>query len=112
MSEYTTHFDSTSVQLSGDDSVGYDPTTGTFHTQFDADGDSNSIVVAIVDTVATVTNSDPISLPPLFATVDPEALAALVTSAREGPIEVNFSYEDCRVTVSSHGTVVVEPPGA
>ncbi|QFU82111.1 HalOD1 output domain-containing protein [Natronorubrum aibiense] len=103
----TTHPDSTTSRLFGDDRVGHDPTTGTFHAAFSAE--PNTVVVTIVDTVATITNRDPTRLSPLFETIDPEALAELVTSSRQTPIEVAFSYEDCQVTVSSHG-VVVEPP--
>ncbi|SIR94045.1 HalOD1 output domain-containing protein [Natronorubrum thiooxidans] len=103
----TAHPDSGSSHSFGEDSIGYDPTTGTFHARFDAD--SKTIVVTIVEAVGTVTNCDPLTMPPLFETIDPEALADLMISTRDTSIEVTFSYEGCRVTVSSHGTIVVEP---
>jgi hypothetical protein len=90
------------------DGVGYDPLTETFHARFD---DSGALTMAIVETVGTVTDRDPVSLAPLFETVDPEALAALVASTETRPLEVTFAYENCQVTVSSEGSVVVEPPG-
>ncbi|WP_121741833.1 HalOD1 output domain-containing protein [Natronorubrum halophilum] len=106
MSNDTTTSNPPSASPFGEDSVGHDPTTGTFHARFDADPDA--VVVTIVETVATITNRDPIDMTPLFETVDPEALTDLVVSNRAQPIEVSFSYEGCRVTVSSDGTVVVE----
>lgn len=104
----TTQSDSTSSRPFGEDSIGYDPTTGTFHARFDAD--SSAAVGSVVETVAIATNADPTGMSPLYATIDPDALTDLVTSTRTTPIDVTFSYEDCRVTVSSLGTVVVEPP--
>ncbi|ELY68711.1 HalOD1 output domain-containing protein [Natrinema versiforme] len=92
----------------GDDSSGYDPTSDTYHTRFD--GGSNTVVVAIVEAVAAVTNREPTALSPLYDTVDPEALTDLVTAARDQPIDVTIAYEGCHVTVSSDGSVVVEPP--
>ena len=102
--------DPTSSRPFVEDDVGYDPTTGTFHARFDANSNCSTVVVSIVETVATVTNADPTTLSPLYATVDPDALADIVASNGATPVDVTFSYEDCRVTVSSHGTVVVEPP--
>lgn len=100
--------ESTPSRPVGEDVVGYDPATETFHARFDTEfGDP---VVAVVSAVAAVTNRDATAMPPLYATVDPEALADLVASGREMFTRIVFSYEDCRVTVSSDGTVVVEPP--
>lgn len=90
-----------------EDSTGYDPITGTFHSRFD---DGSAAVVAVVEAVAAVTNRAPTAMSPLYETVDPEALADLVTTARDHPIEVSFSYEGCQVSVSSDRRVVVEPP--
>ena len=108
MSDETTYSSSPSSRPLGDDTTGYDPTTETFHARFD--GESDSIVVALVDAVAAVTNSSPTAMAPLYETVDPEALTDLVTSARDDPVEVAFDYEGCAVSVSSDGHLVVEPP--
>lgn len=105
----TTSSDSTPTTASTDDRTGYDPITGTYHARFDTADNADAIVVAIVETVAAVTNREPTEMPPLFATVDSEALSTLVASAAESHLEVTFSYEGCRVTVSSRGDVVVEP---
>lgn len=103
----TTHSSSTQTDPSvadGDD----EPATETIHASFDEDPDA--VLVAIVESVAALTDRNLTAMPPLFATIDSEALAELVTSPRERPVEVTFSYEGCRVTVSSCGDVFVEPP--
>ena len=107
MSENTTQPNAVPSPPFGDDSVGYDPTTGTFHARFDTDKDQLTIV--IVEAVAIVTGRDPTTLPPLYERVDPEALATLLASTDQRRLEVTVTYADCDVTVSSHGTVVVEP---
>ncbi|WP_254767424.1 HalOD1 output domain-containing protein [Salinilacihabitans rarus] len=107
MTDSTTHSDAAPSGSSADGGVRYDPATETFHTRFDAN--SSTPVVAIVEAVATATKRDAISMSPLYATVDPDALTNLVTSARDPPAEVTFTYEGCRVTVSSCGTVVADP---
>ncbi|AGB39710.1 HalOD1 output domain-containing protein [Natronococcus occultus] len=90
------------------DGVGYDPTTETLHARFDPEAES--ITVSLVEAVATAIDRDPVAMTPLFEAVDPEALSALVASTRDGPVEVSFAYEDCYVTVSTCGDVVIEPP--
>lgn len=76
------------------------------HARFDPSSDS--LVVAIVDSVATITGDGITELPPLYETVDTEALAELMAAARsrEQHVEVAFVYQDCRVTVSSGGDIV------
>ena len=90
------------------DRTGYDPITETFHARFDTDEGADAVVVTVVETVAIVTGREVTDMPPLFATIDAEALTTLVTSSRDQRLEVTFSYEGCRVTVSSYGDVVVE----
>ncbi|AEH38881.1 HalOD1 output domain-containing protein [Halopiger xanaduensis] len=108
MSDNTTHSDSSSfrhieVGTDGDD------TPAVLHTSFD--GGSDSIVVAIVEAVATVTGEDPIDMPPLFDTINPEALNRLVapSTPRDQHVEISFEYQDCQITVSSRGDTVVVP---
>lgn len=85
--------------FSVDDDAGTHPAAGTVRASFDADLDV--VVTAIVETVATVTGRNVGDMRPLFEIVDGEALTDLVTSSRKHPIEVMFSYEDCRVSVSN-----------
>lgn len=57
---------------------------------------------AVVAAVAELTDSDPLSLEPLYHAVDPDALDALLQDegASRSPQCVEFSYADCDVTVS------------
>jgi hypothetical protein len=104
MNDTPTHPDATVFDTDG---VGYDPLTQTFHARFD--DEVGGLTVTIVETIGAVTDRDPVSLAPLFETIDPEALAALVSPADAKPLEVTFAYEGCQVTVSSEGSVIVEP---
>ncbi|SFC33886.1 hypothetical protein SAMN05444422_10783 [Halobiforma haloterrestris] len=111
MSDHLTRSDSGPSQ-SPDHTPAESDLTEVVHARFDASDDS--VVVAVVETVATVVDRDPLELPPLFESVDTEALETLVRSSprnRETSLEVTFSYMDCPVTVSARGDVVVEVPG-
>ena len=84
----------------------YDPLTETARTTFD--GGTDSVVVSVVEAVATITGTEVTAMAPLFASVDPEALSSLVTSPRERAVTVSFWYSGCRVTVSSDGEITAE----
>ena len=94
-------------------SVEFHKDSHTFRTEFDRQtrGPSEAVIAA----VAAAKDEDPVALPPLFETIDTDALDALfaVTSARMRPFEssLRFSYVGCEVTVNSHGTVIVNPSG-
>ncbi|MCU4926794.1 hypothetical protein OB905_12525 [Halobacteria archaeon AArc-dxtr1] len=114
MSDETTYPDTGGSWTSGsglrDDSIALDDEQpkGCPQATFGPDDDP---IVTIVDLVATVTDQDVTSMPPLFEQVDPEALGTLVDSSRpQGPpVTITFSYQRCRITVSSAGDVVVDP---
>ena len=101
MSNNTTRSDSAPSRPDGDDS-------SEFYNRFD-DG-PRTVIVSVVEAVAAVVDREFTAMSPLYDAVDPEALTDIVTSAREQPVNVSFSYEGCSVTVSSDGYVVVEPP--
>lgn len=67
----------------------------------------------IVSEVADVTDTDPLSLDPLYTVIDPDALDALFESSRTGsggtPTRIEFTYCDCTVVVTSDGDVSVTP---
>ena len=90
-------------------SSGCESQTKAYHAHFTEGGDT--AIVEIVTGVATVLDREVMDMPPLFDAIDAGALGELVTSPRKRPIEVSFSYQGCRVTVSSSGDVIVEPPG-
>lgn len=64
-----------------------------------------SIAEEVVESVADETGTDPLSLPPLAETLDPDALNALIDGLADGT--VSFRYAGCDVTVESDGTVGV-----
>jgi len=79
--------------------------------------DASSLTVQIVDAVADAAGVDPLDLPPLYDTVDPDLLADYVDRCRRlgGPSDrVAFDYADHRVEVTTGGAVEVlslEPDG-
>ncbi len=87
-----------------------DSSTEPIRTRFDWASTTPSM--AVVETVAVARNEDPLSLPPLYARIDPDALDALVTSAAtptDDGLRISFSYADHDVTVGSDGGVAVTP---
>lgn len=68
---------------------------------------------AVVRTVATASDREPTSLEPLYETVDPDALDALLGSSEirstGGDITVSFVFAGHGVIVEGDGTLVVGP---
>ena len=68
----------------------------------------------IVAVVAKIKNKDITDLPPLFKTVDVEALNAALLKPTEQTDShdtiITLDYADCQVTIHGHGTLVVNPP--
>ena len=60
----------------------------------------------VVEAVAAASECDVVELPPLYESIDPDALDALVDSMANGYI--SFTYADHRVTVDSDETVSVD----
>ena len=92
-------------------SVEYDEPTGTYRTEFDLVTRFPS--EAVVNAVAHAAECGPVALPPLFSTVDPDALDMLFapTSTADERVmgSVSFDYAGHAVTVNGHGTVEVTP---
>lgn len=72
-----------------------------------------SPAIAVVETVSEACDLDPRDVAPLYETIDPDALDALVGSGldelRDDELRVSFTYEGQRVTVTRAGEVVVRP---
>lgn len=66
----------------------------------------NSPSLRIVAAVSDAIDADPTSIPPLYDTVDPEALDRLLDA--ETAIEVVFEYEGHAVEITGDGTVTVD----
>lgn len=66
---------------------------------------------AVVAALSTVTDTDPTAVPPLYESVDPDALDALLSSGASGgrTVEASFDVEDHSLTVSGDGVVTIDP---
>lgn len=78
--------------------------SGAYVTTSDGDAITVDVVIAVSDALGTA----PDDLEPLESVIDTEALESLV--AHGDAVTVEFGYERCVVTVTSDGTVRVDPP--
>lgn len=62
----------------------------------------------VIQRVVSETDTDPVELPPLFNTVDPDALNAIIETLSEG--EISFDYVGYTVTVDADGNVRIREP--
>lgn len=62
----------------------------------------------IIDAVANITNTDPTALPPLYDTLDVDALNQLCQSS-DGTVAVTFEYGACEVVIEGPDAVIVAP---
>ena len=94
-----------------------DPGDVVVHRDWSTDDSPSS---AVVEAVAATTGAAPLEMTRLYDVIDPEALDRLENRADRGPREpgelhVTFTYEGCRVALSSTGRVSVTiadgPPG-
>lgn len=65
--------------------------------------ESNSPSEQLIHIVAEQTNTDPLELPALYDTIDPDALDTLLTTLKSGHIEFNYAGQPVRL--ESDGTV-------
>ncbi|SFF78491.1 hypothetical protein SAMN04488063_0280 [Halopelagius inordinatus] len=77
------------------------------HNRYEV-GDEEA-TVAVVTAVAQEEGRDPLDLPPLYGTIDPDVLEAVARSEVGDEYWVAFSYCGYRVEVKSTGTVTVTP---
>lgn len=90
-------------------SVSYQSASGKHHFQYDQGTTSASL--AVVAALADVLDADPVDMEPLGATVDADALDALVRPrGRDDPLSVTFEAAGCAVTVDRAGSITVAAP--
>ena len=93
------------------DRTGYDPMTDTYHHQYDWDSPER-LSSAIIAAVATVADTEPTELEPLYDCVDPDALNALFRPLSEDQPRshgcLSFSLDEYEVTVQGHGEIIVD----
>lgn len=98
-----------------DKSGGRSPTdvdeAGTVRAQYDWSSAFPS--TGVVETVSRAVGRDPKALEPLYESIDPDALDAIVGSfdsqRPRDDTTVSFVFADRRVTVSGSGEVLVRP---
>jgi hypothetical protein len=87
-------------------------TPGAVHEFYDADGD-DPLGYTVVATAAAARGTDPVDLPPLYDSIDADALSALVDGAVDRPDAVDgrvtFSYAGYEVTVDFDGWIRLDP---
>jgi hypothetical protein len=75
-----------------------------YRTDHDWEGDQ-SLSMTVIDAVSDVSGTDPTDLPPLYDSINPEALDNLFTSERVG--SVSFEFAGMPVSVHATGEVLV-----
>lgn len=68
---------------------------------------SQSVTTAVISTVATRADTDPVDMDPLYSVVDTDALNALFQPGAEG--QVAFTYNGYEIVAHSDGEVNVSP---
>lgn len=93
------------------DVLEYNPESETYRVSFESA--TESVCTAVISTVAAVSETRPMELPPLYSVIDPDALEALVESTVAGPsngdVQVSFIFNNCKVTVHTYGIIAVQP---
>lgn len=67
------------------------------------DEENMTISEQVIETVATATDRDPLELPALFHSIDPDALDSLVATMESG--EFFFEYAGFSVTITRKGSL-------
>lgn len=67
---------------------------------------SGKLIETIIDRVITAKECDIHDIPPLYETIDPDALAALYT---RGSPKIHFEYAGCDIEITPEQTVSITP---
>ncbi|WP_440765980.1 HalOD1 output domain-containing protein [Natronorubrum sp. DTA7] len=103
----------TPVSKTVDRQLYYDEGRGTYHA-WCADADYEPVSTGLVMAVSSILEADPADLDSLSASIDPDALNALVghwgeRESQGGRNSIAFSFADCLITVYSDGEIVIDP---
>lgn len=71
----------------------------------------SSVAEVIVEKVAEHTGESPETLPPLYNSVDPDAVDKLFQGDRSQDLRLEFTYYGYSITVESDQTVSIEESG-
>lgn len=75
-------------------------------TEFDRSG-IDSLVVELVSLISEAKDTEPLELPPLADTIDPEAVERVLESDMNDSVTVSFEYVECEVVVTGNGEIFV-----
>lgn len=93
------------------DAVKYSAETNTYRTSFESATDS--LLMAIVSSVAAVEETEPMKLPTLSSVIDVDALEALIQPRTRhiagSDRHVTFYFAGYAVTVHSYGIIALRP---
>lgn len=102
MSEITNSTDSTGSTV---------PSNGAIHDYYDPNS-GDTIGYTVVTAVAAARETDPIDLPPLYDSIDVDALDAIVDGAQDRPDDVegrvSFTYAGLEIAVDFDGWIQVD----
>ena len=89
------------------ESFEYDQESETHRYEYDLDATSPSM--AVVAALSDVMDADPISLEPLSASIDTDALDALLARRRsmDGDVHVRCAHEGWLLTIHSYGVITI-----
>lgn len=93
-----------------DGTIHYNSECSTYQTKFDPDSDSSSAVIA--EAIAAIEGRDAKNLEPLYQSFDSDALDRLIESTdnkKESIIDIEFTTNGYEITVSSEGTILLQP---
>ncbi len=76
--------------------------------QYQWDGDATPST-AVVEAVAATTGREPTALPPLYESVDAEAIDDLFSDP-DGTVRLSLEYAGVTVTLYADGVIKVSPP--
>ena len=93
--------------------ISYDADAGVYQTSYDEE-QLDELSYTIVEAVCSITGDDPTAVPPLYESVDPDALEAIIRSFQRSDTVgtnniVEFTLHGCLVTVYANGTVELRP---
>ena len=96
-----------------EDTITYNPATDTYRLSHDW-WHGMTLSTAVSMGVATITNTAPTELDPLYESVNPDALNHLfdsptAESSRHSAGQMTFSNNDCTVTVYADGMIEITP---
>lgn len=97
---------SCSERMEDRNQVEYDPATDSYYSHHEIEA-ADQICLAIVETVSAAIGRETTEMEPLYSVLDPDALEAILSSPGDDIVRVSFVFEECTVTASSTGQVIV-----